>query len=70
MANLNFAVIDAAGRYGDYTRVYYVGSREQCEAYARRGACQVIASEGNFVRGERVHSAEAARYTRVYQGAQ
>lgn len=42
MTNENAVVIDADGFFGDTTIVYFSGSVQQCQAFAKRGNCQVL----------------------------
>lgn len=62
-----YACVDADGRYGDRAKVYYVGSRAQCEARARDASLQVIALTDATV-GDRVLRADVSRYAARYHG--
>ncbi len=64
----NFAVVDAQGHYGTYTRVRAVFEiLDEADAYAQRGACAVLA--GAYELGEQVHRLDAERAERRADGA-
>lgn len=58
---MTYAIVEAQGHYGTYTKVERVfATLPEADAYAIAGRCTVI--EGEFAVGERIHRIDAARY--------
>jgi len=63
-------VVDADGHFGSHATVWFSGSLQQCQAFAKRGGCQILtgcdkAKGDKIARGVLADMVSAGRWSRA-----
>jgi hypothetical protein len=69
-AQVTAVVIDANGHFGSHATVWFTGNMKQCQAFAKRGGCQILtgcdkAKGDKIARGVLADMVSAGRWSRA-----